>query len=621
MLDDWGLLRAARDTGVSLGDLLPKAVMPDRFYFYRPVGALLTWQIGWQLWGLNPLPYHLESLLLHACVALMLGLWLASASGRQSLGWLAGALFAVFPLHLEAVTWLAAQWDTLAAFFALLSLLTFTLWWRKREHNTPLYLAALLSYTLALLTKESIFSFPAILALGTYFATPRFNRAAIKKLTLALAPFSLVLAALLGVRLLLWGNIGGYPQAPTDVTTFAWDHLINFAQALLSPINPAVLGTVAWQIVGVTAIVLLLVGLILYGKPQLRLLALAVGWMLIAVAPVFNLRISPIDMHNNRYAYLIAAGYCIGLAALISAAVRAAGRLKPVALALTALLLLACIAVTWIQLRTWHAATVQSTEFEQSLLRSLPPQQPSDQNTTWFAQNLPNTYLGAYAEGPFLGYTRNFTYSSAPRIIETKDAAKALLGATNPTQSVFALQFNPVDKNRGFTLAYIAGVTPGSEPPAGAQAATNLQVWDFRQCNNTAIQTWTAPQNDVKCEQGAGLLLGSNNKAPQLTASTLDYETKPAGAQYIRLRVAVKYLQGPAPANTLSWYWATPGHGFDNEHKQTLSATISNQYRVYWTFIPIPTSQAAEKLTALRLDPTGTHAQTQIAWLAIDTLP
>ncbi|HUP27639.1 MAG TPA: hypothetical protein VM409_04325, partial [Chloroflexia bacterium] len=124
LADDVGLLQTAQAHTNPFDALVP---IP-RWYFYRPVGTFLTWEIGWDMWGLNPVPYHLLGLFLHAAVSLVLALWAAELSGKKWLGWLAGALFAVYPLHLEAVGWLSAQWDEWAALFGLLSVLFFTRW-------------------------------------------------------------------------------------------------------------------------------------------------------------------------------------------------------------------------------------------------------------------------------------------------------------------------------------------------------------------------------------------------------------------------------------------------------------------------------------------------------------
>src|SRR4051812_45642148 len=125
--DDFILLYERRINGFDPSALLPQPYPYWRFY--RPVGWFLTWDLNWLLWGYNALPFHLMGLLLHGAAALLLGLWVAELSSRKALGWLAGALFAVFPLHIETVGWIASQWDIWAACFAFLSLLLFTRWW------------------------------------------------------------------------------------------------------------------------------------------------------------------------------------------------------------------------------------------------------------------------------------------------------------------------------------------------------------------------------------------------------------------------------------------------------------------------------------------------------------
>jgi hypothetical protein len=54
--------------------------------FVRPVGFFLIYQVGWNVWGYNPLPYHLLALLAHMASALILGLWLAAVTRKQGMG-------------------------------------------------------------------------------------------------------------------------------------------------------------------------------------------------------------------------------------------------------------------------------------------------------------------------------------------------------------------------------------------------------------------------------------------------------------------------------------------------------------------------------------------------------
>ena len=78
--------------------------------FYRPLSTSLTWELGFLLFGTNAFPYHAVSLALHALVAWMLAKTVSTIAGEPRIGWLTGALFAVYPLGTEPVAWLASQW-------------------------------------------------------------------------------------------------------------------------------------------------------------------------------------------------------------------------------------------------------------------------------------------------------------------------------------------------------------------------------------------------------------------------------------------------------------------------------------------------------------------------------
>lgn len=635
LLDDFGLLRDARDSGINLQVLLPKPVLPEQFYFYRPVGTLLTWQIGWQLWGLNAFPYHVESLLIHAVNALLVGMWLAAATGDQATGWLAGALFGVFPLHLEAVAWLAAQWDELAVLFGLVSLVAFTKWWLSEgTRNVSTYVISLSAYALAIFTKESMFSFIAIIAAVPWFVGSHSRAIKVKRWTLAIIPFAAMLGVVLGIRLLPWGNIGGYPRAATDPTTFVWDHLIKYGQALVAPINPALLGTATFQIVGATVSLILLTALILYGRSQRRLLFIAGSWVIISLIPVLNLRISQVDLHNNRYMYLPAIGYCIGVAALITAAIKHARRFRVATLTGSACLIATCIALTWIQLLPWHTATVASNRVEQDLLTMVPPQ-PSNPPTTWLVENLPVSYAGAHALGAFLGYPRTFIGGAGPTIVQATDVANPLNSMITSTaeagNDVFALRFNTPDKNPNFSLSYLAGITGRStlpsSPPSGNQTGGNPISWDFTLCSRDVLGAWTFDKNnDSSCYAGTGLrIAGGRDNRTQIAISGLHYEVQrgsPLMDRFVRIRAEIKYSDNSRANDFLNWSWATPGESFTPAHSQVLPVIMDGQYHTYWAFVSV--TALTNTITELRLETSNSDSidsTLEIAWIQIDTVP
>jgi len=130
-------------------DLFPRVMLS---HYYRPLQAV-TYLFDYQLWGLQPLGFHLTSTLVHAGTAVLF-YWLVSAllaDTRAAL--IAALLFAVHPVHTEAVTYISGRSDPLGAFFMLTSLLCFL-----RARQAPSFRwhsAAALAFLLALLAREA----------------------------------------------------------------------------------------------------------------------------------------------------------------------------------------------------------------------------------------------------------------------------------------------------------------------------------------------------------------------------------------------------------------------------------------------------------------------------------
>src|SRR5689334_943241 len=82
-----------------------------------------TFWVEHRLWGLNPWPYHVVNILMHAAAALVL--WRVLLRLRIPGAWLGAALWVLHPVQVESVAWITEMKNTQSAVFFLLSVLFF----------------------------------------------------------------------------------------------------------------------------------------------------------------------------------------------------------------------------------------------------------------------------------------------------------------------------------------------------------------------------------------------------------------------------------------------------------------------------------------------------------------
>ena len=125
---------------------------------YYPLLHSAFW-LEHKLWGDATLGYHLVNILLHAVAALMTAAilrWLGVPGA-----YLAAAIFALHPVHVESVAWITELKNTLSAVFYLSAAFVYLRFDRSRK--PPLYLLALGLFALGLLSKTVTATLPAAL--------------------------------------------------------------------------------------------------------------------------------------------------------------------------------------------------------------------------------------------------------------------------------------------------------------------------------------------------------------------------------------------------------------------------------------------------------------------------
>ncbi len=148
---------------------------------YRPL-TLTTYALQYYIHKDNPIPYHLFNILLHAlaCFALMKLVNLLFKDYRLTA--LSGLLFAIHPIHTEAVSGIVGRAEILAAIFIMTAGISYHHW---RENGKGKWLAGLILSTMAAITsKEHGFMLPMILGLQEavyFFSTKKYQWGAKRK--------------------------------------------------------------------------------------------------------------------------------------------------------------------------------------------------------------------------------------------------------------------------------------------------------------------------------------------------------------------------------------------------------------------------------------------------------
>ena len=341
----------------------------------------LTWlshMLDCRLFGLNGGGHHLTNLALHALNTLLLFwvLWrLTGALWRSA--WIA-LLFALHPLHVESVAWVAERKDVLSAAFFFLTILAYI---RFVERRTPVrYLAVLLSFCLGLMAKSMLVTLPFVLLLLDVWPLQRSPKTRWRPLLLEKAPlFAVSLAA--SLLTFLAQRHAGAVTAMDSIPLLARlaNACIAYLTYLFEAVWPAGLAAFyplpvklpALQAVAAAAAVLALSLLAWRSIRSRPYLFVGWFWYLGTLIPVIGLVQVGSQAHADRYTYLPLVGIFMivawGLANIVERWPRAQTLVVTLALASAA----ACIAATSRQLPYWqntatlfnHALDVNSENF------------------------------------------------------------------------------------------------------------------------------------------------------------------------------------------------------------------------------------------------------------------
>src|SRR5216684_2673205 len=135
----------------------------------------ITWishMLDVQWYGRDAAGHHFTNVLLHTLNVVLLFLLLARATGRALCSAAAAALFALHPLNVESVAWVAERKAVLCVMFLLLALWAYG--WYARKPGLGRYLWVVLFFALGLMSKIMVIALPFGLLLLDYWPLRRF---------------------------------------------------------------------------------------------------------------------------------------------------------------------------------------------------------------------------------------------------------------------------------------------------------------------------------------------------------------------------------------------------------------------------------------------------------------
>jgi len=294
----------------------------------------LTWlshALDYQLFALNPAGHHLDSVLIHALNAVLLFLLLVWSTKRVGPSLVVAALFAVHPLNVESVAWVAERKSVLSTLFFLLAIGAYG--WYAWKPGWRRYLLVAMLFAAGLMAKPMVITLPFVLLLLDYWplgrtplnATPidrtgagsaisnGVPRMAFSRLLLEKAPLLLLSAASawITVKAQRAGqSVRSFHQFPLGLRIenavvaygqYLWKTLWPARLAALYPHSPSTLPL--WQVV-LSAVVLVWVTVLVIVFRRKGYLPVGWFWFLGTLVPVIGLVQVGGAAMADRYAYV-----------------------------------------------------------------------------------------------------------------------------------------------------------------------------------------------------------------------------------------------------------------------------------------------------------------------------
>ncbi len=297
--------------------------------------TLISLSLDHAVWGLSPWGYHFTNILLHAfntCLVLIIVVELLGYSaphkekyrrGNIITGIFTALLFGIHPLHVESVAWVSERKDVLSAFFYLSSILVYINYtYSINSKKSILYIACILLFILALMSKPMAISLPIVLLILDFYPIQRLKmdfKFNVRSVLLEKLPF-LALSTITAIITLWAHSIGGglhtLEELPFIIRVFtAIRSYIFYLFKMLLPFNlsplypfPAQINLFSFEYASSFLVFLAIIFFIWFLKQRKRLYLSLWLYYIVTLLPVIGIIQVGSQMAADRYTYLPSLG-------------------------------------------------------------------------------------------------------------------------------------------------------------------------------------------------------------------------------------------------------------------------------------------------------------------------
>ncbi|MCA8944469.1 MAG: tetratricopeptide repeat protein [Planctomycetes bacterium] len=322
----------------------------------------LTWishMLDVSVFGLQPGWHHLSNVLYHVANTILLFVFLRRVGTAAWGAAFVAALFALHPTHVESVAWASERKDTLSTMFWLLTMLAYARY--TRAPSTKGYVKVAVLLTLGLMAKPMLVTLPFVLLLLDYWPLRRAGKSPSQLFTeklplIAIAVVSMIITVIAqdkGGAVKSLERFGFGTRVMNSIVSYGeylWKTVAPVDLAFFYPYPPTI---PIWQVGLALAVIATLLALGWWARTKCPAILIGTLWYLGTLVPVIGIVQVGNQPLADRYTYVPLIGIFVAIAWAGQTWLTQPGA-RRIGGALAAIAVLACGALTWVQVGRWQ---------------------------------------------------------------------------------------------------------------------------------------------------------------------------------------------------------------------------------------------------------------------------